>query len=76
MKERALTYEEFIALAKANYTKGGDGYVECWDDRTFTYFVKEFGPITHARALQMFAAAFDEEKEERAIAQAAMKGEW
>ena len=27
MKERALTYEEFIALAKANYTKGGDGYV-------------------------------------------------
>lgn len=46
MKERALTYEEFIALAKANYTKGGDGYVECWDDRTFTYFVKEFGPIT------------------------------
>lgn len=23
MKERALIYEEFIALAKANYTKGG-----------------------------------------------------
>lgn len=46
MKERALIYEEFIALAKANYTKGGDGYVECWGDRTFTYFVKEFGPIT------------------------------
>ena len=65
MKERALTYEEFIALAKANYTKGGDGYVECWDDRTFTYFVKEFGPITKTQALQMFAAAFDEEKEER-----------
>lgn len=46
------------------------------DDRTFTYFVKEFGPITKTRALQMFAAAFDEEKEERAIAQAAAKGEW
>ena len=76
MKERALTYEEFIALAKANYTKGGDGYVERWDDRTFTYFVKEFGPITKTQALQMFAAAFDEEKEERAIAQAAAKGEW
>ena len=60
MKERALTYEEFIALAKANYTKGGDGYVECWDDRTFTYFVKEFGPITKTQALQMFAAAFDD----------------
>ena len=72
----ALTYEEFIALAKENYTKGGDGYVECWDDRTFTYFVKEFGPITKTQALQMFAAAFDEEKEEQAIAQAAAKGEW
>lgn len=72
----ALTYEEFIALAKANYTKGGDGYVECWDDRTFAYFVKEFGTITKPQALQMFAAAFDEEKEERAIAQAAAKGEW
>lgn len=72
----ALTYEEFIALAKANYTKGGDGYVECWDDRTFAYFVKEFGTITKTQALQMFAAAFDEEKEERAIAQAAAKGEW
>lgn len=71
----ALTYEEFIALAKANYSKGGDGYVECWDDRTFAYFVKEFGPITKTQALRMFAAAFDEEKEEQAIAQAAAKGE-
>ena len=76
MKERVLTYEELMALAKAHYDKGGDGYVECWDERTFAYFVKEFGPITKARALQMFAAAFDEEKEERAIAQAAKKGEW
>ena len=76
MKERALIYEEFIALAKANYTKGGDGYVECWDDRTFTYFVKEFGPITKTRARQMFAAACDAETDERAIAQAAAKGEW
>lgn len=76
MANRALTYAELMALARENYNKGGDGYVECWDERTFAYFVKEFGPITKARALQMFAAAFDEEKEERAIAQAAMKGEW
>ena len=76
MVDRALTYEELMALARENYNKGGDGYVECWDERTFAYFVKEFGPITKARALQMFAAAFDEEKEERAIAQAAKKGEW
>ena len=76
MADRALTYAELMALARENYNKGGDGYVECWDERTFAYFVKEFGPITKARALQMFAAALDEEKEERAIAQAAMKGEW
>ena len=76
MADRALTYAELMALARENYNKGADGYVKCWDERTFAYFVKEFGPITKARALQMFAAAFDEEKEERAIAQAAMKGEW
>lgn len=76
MKERALTYAELMELARENYDKGGDGYAECWDERTFAYFVKEFGPITKIRALQMFAAAFDEEKEERAIAQAAVKGEW
>lgn len=76
MADKALNYEEFIALAKANYNAGGDGYVECWDDRTFDYFVEEFGPISKKRALQMFAEALDEEKEERAIAHAAAKGEW
>ena len=41
----ALTFDQFMALARENYGKGGDGYVECWDDRTFgAYFVKEFGP--------------------------------
>lgn len=72
----ALTFDQFMELARENYDKGGDGYADCWDERTFAYFVKEFGPITKARALEMFAAAFDEEKEERAIAQAAKKGEW
>lgn len=47
----ALTFDQFMALARENYGKGGDGYVECWDDRTFAYFVKEFGPITRASAL-------------------------
>lgn len=71
----ALTYEQFMALARENYDKGGDGYVECWDDRTFAYYVHEFGPITEARALEMFDMALDQEREERAIARAAMKGE-
>lgn len=64
MAERALTYAELMALAREHYDKGGDGYVESWDERTFAYFVKEFGPITKARALQMFAAAFDEERKD------------
>ena len=72
----ALTYEQFMALARENYNKGGDGYVECWDDRTFAYFVKEFGPITRASALDAFAQALDQENEERAIRNAAAKGEW
>ena len=76
MKERALTYDQFMELARENYGKGGDGYVECWDERTFAYFVKEFGPITRARALDAFAQALDQEKEERAVAQATAKGEW
>lgn len=75
MEERALTFAEFIALAEENYNKGGDGYAECWDERVFAYFVKEFGPITRPRALEMFAAAFDEEREERAIQAAARRGE-
>ena len=39
MADRALTYAELMALARENYNKGGDGYVECWDERTFAYFV-------------------------------------
>lgn len=72
----ALTFDQFMALARENYGKGGDGYVECWDDRTFNYFVKEFGPITRASALDAFAQALDQENEERAIRNAAAKGEW
>lgn len=72
----ALTFDQFMALARENYGKGGDGYGECWDERTFAYFVKEFGPITRASALDAFAQALDQENEERAIRNAAAKGEW
>ena len=40
---KALTYEEFIALAKENYTKGGDVAVECWERYQFDEYVKMFG---------------------------------
>lgn len=41
--EKALTYEEFIALAKENYTKGGDVAAECWDKKVFDGYVKILG---------------------------------
>ena len=72
----ALTFDQFMALARENYGKGGDGYVECWDDRTFAILLSTYlYRITRASALDAFAQALDQENEERAIAQAAMKGE-
>ena len=50
---KALTYEEFVALAKENYNKGGDVVVECWERYEFDYYVKEFGPVTKTKAMQI-----------------------
>lgn len=58
-----LTYEEFIDLAKQNYSKGGDGYVECWEEYQFDDYVKLFGAITEKKALEMFAADYEIERE-------------
>ena len=58
----ALTYEQFKQLARRYYDHGGKGYAACWDERTFAYWVHEYGPITEAGALAMFAAAHDEEQ--------------
>ena len=66
-RDKALTYEEFIALAKENYTKGGDAAVECWDKKVFDDYVKMFGTITRTKAFQMFSQWIDEEKERKAM---------
>lgn len=52
--EKALSYEELIELARENYTKGGDSVYECWDEREFNDYVKEFGPITKEKAYKLF----------------------
>ena len=49
-----MTYEEFIAYAKAHYSKGGDSFYECWDKGIFDDYVKDFGAITKRKALSMF----------------------
>ena len=66
-KGKALTYEEFISLAKENYNKGGDVAVECWERREFDYYVNEFGPVTKTKALQMFRMWRSQEKEQEAM---------
>ena len=49
-----LTYAQFIELAKANYCKGGDVVVECWDEAAFDERVRMFGPMTEKAALDLF----------------------
>lgn len=53
-QQKPLTYEEFIALAKQNYSKGGAMYVECWEKYQFDDYVKWFGEITEKGAMEMF----------------------
>lgn len=55
--QKTLTYQEFMNLSKQYYTKGGDGYYECWDERTFHEYVKMFGAITKSKALRMYKTA-------------------
>ncbi len=64
---RALTYDEFTALAQENYAKGGNVGVECWDEEIFDYYVKEFGPVTKTKALRMFERWKSEEREQEAM---------
>ena len=56
---KALTWKEFYKLALHNYENGGDGIVECWDEKTFNEYVTEFGPITEKVAHNMFETAVD-----------------
>ena len=61
-ESKALTYAEFIALAKKNYNRGGSSFVECWEDYQFADYVRMFGPITEAEALAMFRNEYDNEE--------------
>lgn len=61
--KNALTYEQFMALAKEYYTRGGDGYYECWEKKEFDYYVSNFGIITKKKALSMFRLDYELECE-------------
>ena len=45
-----MDYKEFMAYAQANYCKGGDAIVECWEEKQFDEYVAECGPMTKERA--------------------------
>ena len=60
---KGLTYEEFMEYAKQHYTKGGDTFFECWDQKEFDYYVKEFGEITKHKALSMFKLQYSINKD-------------
>ena len=60
MKTKHLTYDELMALALENYSKGGDATYECWDQQTFDDYVQQFGPMTKTKALKMFRADKDQ----------------
>lgn len=63
MKAKELTYDEFMEYAKQHYTKGGDGFYECWDEKTFAEYVDQFGVITKRRALQMFKISYEVDRD-------------
>ena len=49
-----MTYKQFMEYAMANYTRGGDCVVECWDELSFRYYCAEFGPMTKEKADSLF----------------------
>ena len=57
-KSKVLSYQELMALAKKNYNRGGDSIFECWDENTFSEYVRLFGDITESKAKQMFKLSY------------------
>lgn len=62
-RAKAMTYEEFMEYSKKYYTRGGDSFYECWDERDFDEYVKNWGGITKSKALAMFRENLDVERD-------------
>ena len=52
--EKPLSYQELIELARQHYNEGGSATYECADEKWFNDYVDQFGPMTKAKALNMF----------------------
>ena len=58
---KKMNFKEFIEYANQHYNKGGDSYVECWDENTFKMFYPN--GVTKAEALKEFRRNYDEERD-------------
>lgn len=56
---KTLTFVEFMDYANQHYNRGGDSFVECWEEKDFNDYVEQFGPITKREALKMFREEYD-----------------
>lgn len=63
MEKAALTFQDFEALAKKHYAKGGSFYYETWDESLFQQYRELFGEMTEETALSMFRLMKEVEKE-------------
>ena len=54
---------------KKTTTKAGDVVGECCERYECDYYVKEFGPVTKTKALQMFRLYKAREREQAAMAE-------
>lgn len=59
--KKALTFKEFMAISQEHYYEGGDGFVECWDEKTFNQYNDLFGIITKSAALKMIKQQYADE---------------
>jgi hypothetical protein len=48
-----MSYEELIAWGLANYTRGGDVFVECWAKSDYDEYCREVGPMTKETAKRL-----------------------
>ena len=63
LTEKELTFAEFENLARQNYSRGGAGVVECWDEEQFAEDVKRSGAMTLLRARDVFGLYSADDKE-------------
>jgi hypothetical protein len=62
-----INYKDFIRIGQAMYHEGGDVLVECWSEKDFERYTKEFGRITARKAYKMCRDYKEQEEEETAM---------